>query len=231
MLQRKTGSHPVRVVTPNIFHLHLASIDPEVTHAVNSAEIVIPDGWPVSLALRIFEGDRRGRMTGSDLALDVMKAAEQAGRSVGIIGGSAASNAAAVENVRTAYPSLRLVEFSSNPFLPLVPTEESVDEFVRVVHEDPPDILLLCVGAPKSELHLDLAHDRLDCASVLCVGATVDFLAGTKARAPRIVQSVGLEWAFRLIQEPRRLGRRYLVSAVSFSRVFVAEHRRRRRMR
>lgn len=120
-----------------------------------------------------------------------------------------------------AYPSLRLRRAATNPFLPIEPTPESLDNFVAAVNSAGADILLLCMGAPKSELHASEAAERLRVAAVLCVGATVDFLGGTVRRAPKWVQRLGMEWAFRIVQEPRRLFFRYLAAGTTYVRTVI----------
>jgi N-acetylglucosaminyldiphosphoundecaprenol N-acetyl-beta-D-mannosaminyltransferase len=201
---------PVIVVTPNIQHLHLIRRLRRFEMAVNAADYVIPDGWPISCSLRMLYGDRRGRLAGSDFAMDVVKEAESRGASVAIIGGADSTLNAAYRVLERRFERLRLIRPLENPKLPELPTIDSLELLSECFGGERPDVLLFCFGAPKSELHAIEGRNLLTgIGSVLCVGATVDFIAGTKVRAPGIVQRLGLEWLFRLIQEPRRLAGRY----------------------
>jgi len=199
------------VITPNIQHLDVLNSNPDAEKVLNSADFIVPDGWPVALALRLIYGDKRGRIAGSDLAMDVLSRAEDKELSVGFVGGSDKTLSLAYENLRVLYPRLTLIRPSSNPVLPQTPTSASISEVGKIFEDRKPDILFFCFGAPKSELHAIQGREQMaGIKAILCVGATVDFIAGTKHRAPRIVQCLRLEWFFRLLQEPRRLLPRYI---------------------
>ena len=108
--------------------------------------------------------------------------------------------------------------FESNP-------EHTADVLARI-NEFQPDLLFMCTGAPKSEKWVSAHLGDLGNAVAVCAGAAIDFEAGTKRRAPKIVRMVGLEWAFRLVQEPRRLWHRYLVKDAAFFPMALREIRR-----
>lgn len=228
---RESGER-LRVVTPNIFHLHLAEKQADFASIVNSAELVVPDGWPVVASLKRADPDYSWRrIAGSDLTVDVLAAASRAGLSVAFFGGSDEVVAAAADAVAASYPECEVIRFAENLFVSAHPTAGEVDDFVRIVSASSPDVLFLCMGAPKSERLLAHAWPRLGGVRVaLCVGAAVDFVAGTKARAPKFVQRMHLEWAFRLLQEPRRLASRYWQSFHSWRRVHYAARREARRV-
>lgn len=211
------------LITPNIFHLNLATKDKVLAQTFNNADIRVPDGWPVAAALRAFSGYRGGRIAGSDLSLDVIDLAERRSYTVGLLGGSDDVLRDAYAKLGQQYPRLKLVEMVGNPVLPAKPTPESKRLLLESMSDVPVDILLFCLGAPKSETHVEACRDDMDAKVVLCVGATVDFLAGSAKRAPVWVQTVGLEWAFRLAQEPSRLWQRYLTSGLQFLKVIGAE--------
>lgn len=211
------------VVTPNIYHLNLATKDPDLEKAFNAADIRVPDGWPIVVALRAFSDYKGGRVAGSDMSLDVLSLAERRSFTVGLLGGSDHVLERAYVNLRRLYPKLKLVEMAGNPILPATPSEESKAVLLDAVNETPVDILMLCLGAPKSETHVEACRQDIDAKVVLCVGATVDFLADAVKRAPQWVQVLGLEWIFRLIQEPSRLWRRYFTSGLQFLAVFFKE--------
>lgn len=223
----QAGTSPLSVVTPNIQHVHLANKSDTVARSINAADVVLPDGWPLAAALRYFHADSRGRVPGSDLAESVLSSAHAAGLSVAILGGTAASNKLAVERTRARFPGIA-VSGSGSLVLPNVPTDASRTAFVSQVNSFSADVTLVCFGAPKSELHVAECKQNTTTGALLCVGATVDFLAGTKTRAPRWVQRAGLEWAFRLLQEPRRLTSRYVQGLIAFIAAWQRTARARR---
>jgi N-acetylglucosaminyldiphosphoundecaprenol N-acetyl-beta-D-mannosaminyltransferase len=99
--------------------------------------------------------------------------------------------------------------FYSPPFRPL--TQEEDEEVVRLINAAKPDVVWVGLGCPKQEIWIDEHRNRLNVPVLLAVGQAIDIVAGTKRRAPRLLCTFGLEWLYRLYQEPRRLWRRYIV--------------------
>lgn len=213
---RRPASSTAVVVTPNIQHVVQAEDDADFAHACNSADLVLPDGWPVVAVMRRVGDWQGGRVAGSDLAPRVLAAACEAGLSVAFVGGRDSTATTAAANARVLYPGLDVV-LARSPEFATRPTAADADRLTRDVAEVKADILFLCLGAPKSELLAAATARQLNVAVVLCFGAVIDHLAGTQIRAPRWVQSVGLEWAFRIAKEPRRLFGRYARAAPVFA--------------
>ena len=207
------------LVTPNIYHMKLAADSDAFRDALNDADYVVADGWPVALALGLVSGESSSRIAGVDLAIDVLTRAAIAGARISVVGGSPDANRAARVEVARRWPKLELVGRDAAPLLSSEISERSTRMFAEVLNSGEPDIVLLCFGAPKSEAYLYRARQDVHVGSVLCVGATVDFLAGTKKRAPEFVQRLGIEWLYRLLQEPRRLWKRYTTSGAAFIRI------------
>ena len=151
----------------------------------------------------------------------VLAAAEESGLRVFMLGGTREVAADAARAIRARHPRL-VMDHASPPWH----FEEDGREDRRTlgaVRAFRPDVVFVCVGAPRSEKWVARHLVQLDHGVVLCVGAAVDFVAGAKRRAPVAVQRLGLEWAFRLAQEPGRLWRRYLVTDSQF--VLIAARR------
>ena len=208
-------------MTPNIYHMKLAADDNAFRDALNDADYVVADGWPVALALGLVSGENSSRIAGVDLAVDVLAQAAITGAKISVVGGSPEVNKAARTEVGRRWPKLELVGRDTAPLLSSEISEHSTRLFVEMLNSGEPDIVLLCFGAPKSEAYLYSARQHVYVGSVLCVGATVDFLAGEKKRAPKFVQRLGIEWFYRLLQEPRRLWKRYTTSGAAFLRIIV----------
>ncbi|HND55540.1 MAG TPA: WecB/TagA/CpsF family glycosyltransferase, partial [Pirellulaceae bacterium] len=187
-----------------------ASSDPQLRRQVNSFQLLAPDGQPVRWALNWLHGARlRERVYGPELMWRLCRRAESDGIPIYLYGGSPDTLVALKDRLQTAFPNLAIVGAESPPFRPLTPDEDAAT--VERINASGAGLVFIGLGAPKQDF---FAHDhaRSIRGVQLCVGAAFDFHAGAKRIAPSWMQRSGLEWLFRLCQEPRRLWRRYLVT-------------------
>ena len=192
------------VFTPNVDHVVMASVDPRFQRAYADVDLALADGMPVVWASRALGLPVPEKVSGSDLVPALMERAAADGFRVYLLGGAARR---AARRLRSALPGLRVVGAAS-PRIDLEAPDAAVLDAIRITA---PDLVLVGLGAPKQELWIRAHAAALRPAVLLGVGASIDFLAGTARRAPRWMSAVGLEWAYRLAHEPRRLWRRYLV--------------------
>jgi exopolysaccharide biosynthesis WecB/TagA/CpsF family protein len=191
-----------------------ASRDRGLREAANSFEIVAPDGQPVRWALNACHHAGLGHpVTGSALMLRLCQRAAQEGLSIYLYGSTPQVSDALRRELIRKCPGLNVAGTDCPPFRPLSPEED--DEAVRRINESGASIVFLGLGYPKQD-RFAFAHRHSIRAVQMCVGAAFDFLSGQKRRAPCWMQRRGLEWLFRLFQEPRRLGRRYLINNTLF---------------
>lgn len=208
------------VVTPNIAHVLQSRSEPVLKRAYELADFAPPDGWPVVSAIRFLvpEPVEVDRVAGSDLMIELCKYPI----SVAIVGGAGTSSVDAATQLRAANEQLDVVR--TEP----VPRTEFDDDHARAqlverIAEANPDITFVGLGVPRQEqLALELV-ERLDRGVVMCVGASIEFAAGSLRRAPRFFRENRLEWAFRVAVEPRKLARRYLLSAPFFAGTVARE--------
>lgn len=201
------SGRPHYLATANVDFLVQALEDAELRRILFDAHLVLADGMPVVWASRFLGNPLPGRVTGSDLVPRLLEEANRRGWRVFMLGGAEASLQRACENIRSQYPDLALVGAYSPPFRPLLEMDhESILSRLRSAR---PDLLFVAFGCPKQEKWLNMHYRRAGVPVGIGVGATIDFLAGTFRRAPRWMQRTGLEWVFRLLQEPRRLAARY----------------------
>lgn len=212
------------VVTPNIQHIALLESDEEFRRAYAAAELVLPDGWPVVAAMRLQTRGITRRVTGADLLPALCAAAVERGLSVGFLGGADRAVAGALDRMRLAAPGLR-GHLAEEPPMGFERDPDTVRQVVEAVNQAAPDILFVGLGAPKQELFVEAHLDEMNVGVAVCVGAGIDFAAGRHSRAPRWLQACGLEWAYRVAREPRRLARRYVRSAPVFVRVVARDLR------
>jgi N-acetylglucosaminyldiphosphoundecaprenol N-acetyl-beta-D-mannosaminyltransferase len=163
------------------------------------------------------------RVTGIDLMHAVLERAGERGYGVYILGAQAEVLERAVRELSERYPSLRLVGARHGYFQP--DEEAGIVEGIRATA---PDVLFVALETPAKELFLARHRDRLRVPFVMGVGGAVDILGGVRRRAPRWMQRLGLEWAYRLAQDPRRLAGRYVVGNTRFTWLVVREFVRQR---
>jgi N-acetylglucosaminyldiphosphoundecaprenol N-acetyl-beta-D-mannosaminyltransferase len=144
-----------------------------------------------------------------------------------LLGGAPGVALQAALNAETRWSGIEVVGTYSPPLGFEHDTAEN-EEILRRIAEVSPDVLIVCFGAPKQELWVHKFHDLIDARAALCVGATIDFLAGHKPRAPHWMRKSGLEWMHRIITEPRRLTGRYVHDGLHFPRLIWQDWRKSR---
>lgn len=207
------------VVTPNVDILRLLE-RPVNADISGKASLLVCDGAPLLLAARLRGEHLPARVTGTELVHGLAAAAATSGRSVAVVGGDPGVAAEAGHRLAQEYPGLE-VRGAVCPPWGFEREPETLAALVEEVTATRADLVFVGLGFPKQErLAMALATTMPKAWFVGC-GATVEFVAGARKRAPRIVQRVGMEWAFRLAQEPRRLGRRYLADALYLGPLLV----------
>jgi N-acetylglucosaminyldiphosphoundecaprenol N-acetyl-beta-D-mannosaminyltransferase len=198
------------VLTPNTDHVVLAEHDARLRDAYAGASLSLVDGTPLLWASRLLGPRLREKVSGSDLVFPLMQRAAADGLRVYLLGGAPGVAERAAEQLRDKLPSLRIVGTDA-PDVGLEGEALQPKEALARVNAARPDLVLVALGCPKQEIFMRTAAAALRPAVLLGIGASLDFLAGTAHRAPPWVSAAGLEWLYRLGQEPRRLWRRYLV--------------------
>ena len=198
---------PAYVCCANVHMLVEAHRHPGFRRILNRAHLVTPDGSPVAASLRWLHGQPQARVAGLDLLPALLAAAAAAGQSVYFYGTTAAVLAALVARARRELPALRVAGWHAPPFRPLSPAEDAAD--VAAINAARPHLLFVALGCPRQERWMAAHRGRLR-ACLLGVGQAFRVYAGLEARLPAWARPLGLEWAFRLWQEPRRLAGRYL---------------------
>jgi N-acetylglucosaminyldiphosphoundecaprenol N-acetyl-beta-D-mannosaminyltransferase len=213
------------VVTPNVDHVLLLQKHAELRRAYEAATLVLADGMPVVLASRLFGKRLPERVSGSDVVPALFSAVTpEKPLRVFLLGAAPGVAARAAIAIAKRYPGVLPVGVHSPPlgFENVAIENETI---LGAVAAAKPHVLVLGLGSPKQELWMYRHADHLDANLALCVGATIDFLAGEKTRAPRWMQQSGLEWFHRLSSEPRRLAGRYASNALGFPRLVWREWR------
>jgi N-acetylglucosaminyldiphosphoundecaprenol N-acetyl-beta-D-mannosaminyltransferase len=205
--------------------------DRELRDAVLGSDLTVPDGQPLVWAMNALGHDLSSRVYGPDLMARYCERAALTGARMFLYGGR--NQGALVQlalNLRTRYPGLNIVGGYAPPFRALTAEEE--DFVLDEINRSQADVVWVGIGVPKQEKWMAGMRGRLRAPVLVGVGAAFDFHAGLVSQAPRGMQSTGLEWAYRLLQEPGRLWRRYLrynpLFVAGFLRQWLA-HRRSQR--
>ena len=181
---------------------------PNFRNVVNSADLVVPDGRPLFWMQYLLRYRNASQVRGADLTLALAESAVERKINIGFYGGIPEVLDRLVQVLETRFPGLQIVYRYSPPFRPLSEKELAIE--IRRINASGVNILFVGLGCPKQEYWMAQQKGRIH-AVMLGVGAAFDFLAGVKPHAPQWMQVIGLEWMFRLLCEPRRLWRRYLI--------------------
>ena len=208
------------VVTPNLDILRRFRSCHESRDLILAASHRVADGQPIVWASRLAGMPLPERVTGSDLARSLTGAAARAGLSMFLLGGNPGVAAAAARRLRLRFPGHLQVESHCPPF----GFGEDSDELERIramLLRTRPALVLVGLGFPKQERLIHALRTELPGTWFVGVGIALSFLAGEQPRAPAGVQRLGLEWLYRLVHEPRRLFRRYIVQDVPFAPILL----------
>jgi N-acetylglucosaminyldiphosphoundecaprenol N-acetyl-beta-D-mannosaminyltransferase len=217
------------VVTPNVQHTMVYQENAAFREAYSEASLVIADGWPLVWSSRLLRNPLPERVAGSDL-LPLLFDRTILGKpfSIFLLGAGPGVGERAAREIHRIWPKVTVVGTYSPPFgFEHDPAEN--ERIVARIAELAPDLLVVGLGAPKQELWTYRFRNELRAKVALCVGASIDFIAGEKERAPEWMQKGGLEWLHRALTEPKRLGRRYAEHAVLFPALVMKELRRGKR--
>ncbi|HEY6882378.1 MAG TPA: WecB/TagA/CpsF family glycosyltransferase [Polyangiales bacterium] len=204
------------LVTANLDFLRRHVKDPESRDIYADADLRVADGMPLVWASRLRGTPLPERVAGSSLVIPLCMRAAPLHKSVYLLGGDPKANEEAAEQLCREAPGLKIAGASS-PWVSARPTQKELDEIAADLLATRPDIVLVAFGSPKQERVIHALRARLPDAWWIGVGISLSFIAGHVRRAPPLVQALGLEWAHRLVQEPKRLFRRYVIEDIPFA--------------
>lgn len=210
------------VVTPNIHHVTLAEKDVAFRDAVRNAELALADGWPVVFASRVLRQRLPARVAGIDLVAQALSS--ETPLRVAVLGGPEGAAEAFARRYSSVHEVVLIDPLPASVWaqIPI----SAVEELRQALRQAQPNLVLIGIGAPKQEIVAAQIRDVVD-GPIVCCGAAIEVLAGLRPRAPKLMQRLGLEWAFRCVLEPRRLGPRYFDAGVAFTRLIGRELKQR----
>ena len=205
--------------TPNPEIVMAAKGDAALRAALSGAELVLADGVGITKAAAMLGTPLKSRVPGIDFASNVISRLAERGGSVYLLGAKPLVAETAAEKLTQTYPGIVIAGTNDGYFTDDAPVIEKINAAS-------PDFLMVCLGSPKQELWMSANAGRLSCGLMAGLGGSLDVLAGNVQRAPETWRRLGLEWLYRVIKEPKRLGR--VMKLPAFVLEAAAEGRRRR---
>lgn len=191
---------PDYVVTPNPEIVMACREDPEAREAVEAASLVLPDGIGIVYGAKILGRPLPEKVPGADFALGMFARMAASGRSVYLLGAKPGVAETAGRNLQERFPGLVIAGTADGYF-------QADGPVIDAINAAAPDMLLVCLGAPKQEKWMYRNRDKLRVRLMAGLGGSLDVYAGVVERAPETWQKLNLEWLYRLKQDPRRIGR------------------------
>lgn len=191
-----------------------AQSDPSLKRILNSADLVVPDGMPLVWIGRMRGYPLRRRVYGPELMLSFCEATSSKGYRHFFYGGSPETCERLTQSLRRRFPAIQIAGSYSPPYRPLSAMESA--EVAQMINRAAPDVVWVGLSTPKQERWMNEHRSDLRAPVLIGVGAAFDINSGAKKQAPEWMREHGFEWFFRLLQEPRRLWRRYLVCGSQF---------------
>lgn len=211
-VERAKAGEGFRLFTLNLDHVVKRRDDHAFRDAYDRAELVSADGAPVA-ALARRQAAQIERTTGADLVMPLCAAAAQAGIPVALFGSNDETLAASARDLTRRFPSLVIAHREAPPY-GFDPHSEAAVAATRRIEASGARIVFVALGAPKQELFAAHMAEITPGLGFVCIGAALDFIAGTQERAPTIFQKTGLEWLWRLGANPKRMAKRYWLCAL-----------------
>lgn len=204
------------VITANLDHARRARVDAEYQRMLDEADLVVADGTPLIWASRVQGTPLPERVAGSSMVEPLAKRAGEAGLSIYLLGATPGTAQAAGELLVSRYPGLKIAGVNCPP-MGFDQDAQAMADLRQELEQARPDLVYVALGSPKQERLIGQLRADLPSTWWLGIGISLSFLTGEVQRAPLWLQRLGLEWLHRLVQEPRRLARRYLVHGLPFA--------------
>lgn len=212
------------VVTPNVDHIVQLERGGELVDVYKNADLILTDGKPLIWISKWYRTPIKEKISGSDLFPLLCKMATEKGYTMFFLGAAEGVAAKAAQNLMKKYEGLNVVGTYSPPY-GFEKNEAEMKKIEKMIKNLHPHILIVGLGCPKQELFILHNKERLGVPISLGLGASLDFEAGNIKRAPKWMANHGLEWLFRITQDPKRLAKRYLVDDRKILRLAIKYRR------
>lgn len=206
------------IVTPNVDHIVKLEKDKELKKVYENAALVLADGKPLIWISKLYKKPIKEKISGSDLFPLMCEMAANKKYSMFFLGAAEGVANKAAYNLKQKYNNLNVVGTYSPPY-GFEKSDKEIEKIIGMINDAKPDILIVGLGCPKQEKFIYKYKEQLNVPVSLGLGASLDFEAGNIKRAPKWMANHGLEWFYRMIQDPKRLIKRYLLDDVKIIRL------------
>lgn len=217
LIQKQKNAY---VVTPNVDHIVKLESNENLKKAYSEADLILADGKPLIWASKIYRKPIKEKISGSDLFPELCKHSAKKNYKMFFLGAKEGVAAKAAEKLKEKYKGLEIVGCYSPP-MGFENDSVELDKITSLVKSVNPHILILALGCPKQEIFAHQYRNVFNVPLTFCLGATLDFEAGNVKRAPHWMANAGLEWAYRMYKEPKRMFKRYVLEDWKFAKLFV----------
>jgi N-acetylglucosaminyldiphosphoundecaprenol N-acetyl-beta-D-mannosaminyltransferase len=221
IINASMNSYPAIVAHLPVYGVVGSNKNNDLNHIINNFDLVTADGQPVRWALNWFcKSKLKDRVSGPDIMLALCEKAAEQNISIYLYGSTQEVINKLKSNLTTSFQGLKIAGYESPPFREL--TDEEDESFVERVNNSGAKLLFLGLGFPKQEKFAYIHRNRVK-AVQLCVGAAFEYFSGNEKRAPVFLQKIGMEWAYRVFNNPKRLFRRYFYANTFFIMMTLIE--------
>jgi N-acetylglucosaminyldiphosphoundecaprenol N-acetyl-beta-D-mannosaminyltransferase len=213
LIDKASNAQSSYTCVANVHMLVEAHNDPGFAKVVNEADITTPDGQPLTWAIKLLHGISQPRVAGMDILPDMLAEATQKQIPVFFYGGTEEMQLKTSSYLQASFPTIKIAGMYSPPFRPLTSEEET--GIVTLINQSGAGLIFVVLGCPKQEKWMAAMRGRIN-GCMVGIGGALPVLIGMQKRAPRWMQKAGLEWFYRLCQEPKRLFKRYAITNTKF---------------
>lgn len=200
--------------TINAHSYNVAQEDIDFQKSLNASHVLLPDGISIVIAIKILTGKKIKRITGADLFQYEMSKLNEINGSCFFLGSTNETLDKIICKASIDFPKVKINVYSP-PYKPEFNSSDNT-EMLKLIKAASPDVLFIGMTAPKQEKWAHSHYNEINANHICSIGAVFDFYAGNIKRAPKWIQNIGLEWFYRLISEPRRMWKRYLIGNLIF---------------
>lgn len=204
-----------QVITPNVDQIVRIEWDQYFREICENCELLLVDGHPLLWTAKLYGHPFKEKICGSDLVPELCKVAAEKGYSVFFLGAAPGVAKKASDRMKLEFPDLNIVGVYSPP----IGFEKDKDEIVKInnmLRESNADMLFVGMGVPKQDIFIYENMDKYKIPMSFSIGGTIDFIAGEQKRAPYWIRKIGFEWLYRLIMDPKRMFKRYIIDDRNF---------------
>lgn len=214
ILERKIG----HVITPNVDQIVRIEKDNYFRTICENCELLLVDGHPLMWIAKWYGTPLKEKICGSDLVPQLCDLAAQKGYSVFLLGAAEGVAARAAENLKQKYPGLNVAGVYSPPY-GFENDKNEIEKINKLLYDSKADMLFVGMGVPKQDIFIYENMHKYQIPMSFSIGATIDFEAGVQKRAPKWINHIGMEWLYRLLQDPKRMFKRYIINDMQIFRL------------